>query len=253
METTNNIERFNFFVPTTIVKGVKTDDKTGTEVETYKFEGLASDGTRDLDKETMKDCMFILDERPVVNWNHKPDPEYVMGALTDWTAKRGHLFVKGELYPELPKARATINLMEALEKRGKKTLGISVEGQVLERDLLDKTKIRKAKVNAVALCLIPKNGSTWAKLVKSFSEGEVIYQDPKTFVYEEVDDLMVRFVSENGSELLVKSDGSIEFDVKLTEQEKDFITLVKAYQENILSEKQQQDLINFYKNFVVVK
>jgi len=246
----NKVEKFKFYVPTTLIKGSK-ETENGTQ-EVYKFKGLASNGRRDLDGETMKDCDFEVIDNASINWNHKSDPEFTLGMMTDHKKKRGELEIEGELYPELKKAKATIELMEAMEKRGKH-LGLSIEGQVLERDLINRKSIRKAKITAVALCLVPKNGATYAKLCKAFEDGKTIFQEEETLEYDKVTEDLVKFVSENGSELIVKSDGSVEFDVRLTEHEKHFITLVKAYQENMLNEKQQEDLENFYKNFVVLK
>jgi hypothetical protein len=241
MENNSRVEnRFNFFMPVNIEKGKN-------EGSPVRFSGLASDGTRDMDGETMREAIFQMHDRPAVNFNHGRNVEDVIGVLTEWDAKKGYLHVKGEIYPEIPRGKSTIALMKALEKNGRKGLGISIEGKVLERDLMDKSKIKKAHITAVALCLVPKNGSTYANLLKSFQNGEAVYQDPKKLDYEEGYKNLVNFISDNGSELIVKSDGSLDFIVKVTERDRAFCTLVKAYQNEQLTDRQIEDLKNFTK------
>jgi len=245
METCGVDNRFNFFLPVDISKG---KNENGEDV--VQFSGLASNGHRDLDGETMADCDFSIEDRFFVNYNHEKSPDSIIGQVVDFEKRKGHLFVKGELYTQIPKAKAVVNLMKALERGSKKTnLGISVEGKVIERDSNDKSKIKKALISAIALCPMPKNCQTYAQLIQKGFTGDDIYQDPATFEYEEVDDNLAKFVSANGSEMIVKSNGSIDFKTEKTEREWHLITLVKADQAGQLDENQKEMLKNFYKKF----
>jgi hypothetical protein len=142
------MDKFNFFMPLSLAKA-------GEEGK-YVVEGLASDGTVDADNETMKDAEFDTSELSYFNWDHQKGPENVIGAVTDWKAKKGYLFVRGELFESTQKGRATIELMRSLQATPKaKKLGMSVEGSVVERDLINPRKIKKAKITAVALCPFP--------------------------------------------------------------------------------------------------
>lgn len=239
---TNISNKFNFFIPADIRKS-KEGDK-----EDYYFEGLASDGSRDADGETMSDAIFDMDDRPYVNYNHKQEPEFTIGVLDTWDAKKGHLHVKGRLFPELPQAKATIQLMESLAKRGLKRLGISVEGRVLERDLIDRTKIKKARINGVALCLLPKNPSTWASLIqKGFT-----YTDPKTYIYDDDEGMLVNFVSGIGEYGIKKNGDTIIKSIKYTaETDNNFILLCKAYKSGLLDEIQKKNLMEYYKKYCI--
>lgn len=58
---------FNFYMPIEFSKGKK------GEQDVYLFEGLASDGTRDSDGETMSECHFDINKDFYVNYDHEKD------------------------------------------------------------------------------------------------------------------------------------------------------------------------------------
>ena len=245
---TDTPDKFKFFAPVELSKGGKEDGP-------FVFEGLASDGSRDSDNETMEDALFQIIDRPVVNWEHKNTPGSYLGVLTDWTAKRGYLYVKGELYPEIAQAKDTITLMKTLDKYGKKNLGLSIEGQILERDIVDKKRIKKARVTAVALCMMPKNPATYTKICKAFSDGETIYQDRDELEYEilEKSDTLVNFTSPEGS-FEIKRDGEMIFkslkqeDNNIQEFCGHFITLTKAWENGQLDAEGKERFKEFIEN-----
>lgn len=173
--------KFNFFIP------LQKDSLTKSEKdgkETYYFEGLASDGTTDADEENLNPEGFELEDFKFINWNHGKDPEDHIGVpieskiIKDNTGKAA-FYVKGMLFNSTKKGSATISLMKALEEASNKTgknvnLGISVEGQVTERNLLNPKKVEKARITAIALCPFPKNPNTWASLIrKGFVADEI--------------------------------------------------------------------------------
>lgn len=149
-----------FFVPVDITKG---KDKSGNE--TMKFKGRANSNSEDSEGEILDPSGFELDDFKIVNWNHAKTPDMILGEPTKFEVKDGHFNVEGELYNEVPQAVATYNLMKALKKRGK-TLGISVEGKVIERESDNPSKIKRAKITGIALTPNPIHKDTFAELVE---------------------------------------------------------------------------------------
>ena len=173
--------KFRYFVPINFEKSKK-DDK-----DVYLVGGLITDTSKDSEGENVSSDGLDFSEFNFINWNHSKNPEDIIGAPVSWKHIPGQgVFMQGELYPDIPRAKAAIDLMKALQKSKKGAkLGWSIEGQVLERDLIDPAKVKKAKVNAVALCPFPKNGNTYADLLTKGFTGEDCFQKDEDLEFDE--------------------------------------------------------------------
>lgn len=90
--------------------------------------------------------------------------------------EKGHTgwYVEGELLPEgtNPRADSIWKIAHGLKKGGKRKLGFSVEGSILDRDEKDPTIVRKAQVREVAITRCPVNTKTSLDvLAKSLAVG----------------------------------------------------------------------------------
>lgn len=172
-----NQNNFTFHIPLTSKSLIKSKDENGKEL--YHFEGLASNDTEDADGEILNPEGLNIDDFRYINWNHGKDPSDIIGVPTSSKIVPGKgLHIKGALFSNTEKGKKTIELMQALERSNSElgtnvNLGISVEGQVLERNMLNPKRVEKAKITAVAICPFPKNPTTWAALLKkSFTNDE---------------------------------------------------------------------------------
>lgn len=210
MELIKN-NRFKFFAPASILE--KGKDKDGNEV--YEVGGLISDESEDSDDETLDCKNFDMSEFYFINWDHQKGPKYIIGEPHTWKYVPGKgLMMNGVIWGDSELGRDAVRLMKALEKspRGTK-LGWSVEGQVIERDLVNPKRVKKAKITAVALCPFPKNGHTYAELVKKGFTGDDIYQDNDSLEYECLEKgLVIEELNENGEYVSVDKEGNIRFE-----------------------------------------
>ena len=121
------------------------------------------------------------------NYEHNAGPDNVLGhpesvtpaSLNGEPATR----VEGVLYLHKPKAREIYETALAMKKAGgKRQLGFSVEGQVVERDTRNKTKITKARVLNVAITAHPVHPDARLEvLMRSLDKAGVGYQSPTGF------------------------------------------------------------------------
>lgn len=177
-------DNFKFYIDADIIKG--------NEEGEMRIRGIASDSSQDRQGEYLDPRTMDLSEFSQINWNHKgkDDPSAIIG-MPDKSKVRvtenNELYVEGVLYNNVPMAKATYTLMNAMQKSntGRK-LGMSVEGMVLERDPNNPNKITKSKITGVAICPVPVNGSTWTELIqKGFTdESDPIY-DSETILLEQ--------------------------------------------------------------------
>lgn len=172
---------FKFFVPVDIEKAT---NKDGSEKMVVK--GIASTDSRDSQGEWLDPSNFDLSEFKWVNYNHlgKNDPGTIIGEPTiAYVNEKNQLYIEGYLYPEMPLAISTWNLMKALRNspRGNK-LSLSVEGKVISRDPNNPKRITRSKITGVAICPTPINGDTWVDLI---TKGQT---EDKELEYEEDDD-----------------------------------------------------------------
>lgn len=232
------MEKFNFFTPVTDFRKAKKDGK-----DVYYFRGLASDASEDADGETLDPSIFDFSDFKYVNWDHGKSPGDIIGEKTKhWVDKDG-VGVEGLIYSQLPKGKETIDLMQALEKSPNgNQLGISVEGQVLQRNIVTNVPI-KAKITSMALCPFPKNGNTWAQLIKKSFSGEEIYQEKECLQYDSIpDNNLFTFVDSQGNSILI--DKNFNYTVEKSQNTGNTKCLIK---EDVESEKKKRGLITLAK------
>lgn len=172
---------FKFSIPV----DVKKSDETGA----WKIKGIASTQDPDLQGEEVLqeglDISLLKAGRGLFNLDHKKDPEYVLGQIedADFVKHDGKtaLEVQGYLFDSQPKAKALYNIMQSVKKANGPRVHMSIEGKVLERDVLNPKKIKKARIDKVALTLDPVNPFTFADLAKSFNgDAEIPGDTPES-------------------------------------------------------------------------
>lgn len=256
--------KFRFFAPVdTFEKG---SDAKGNDI--YRVRGIISDASLDADEESLAEEGLDFSEFNWINWDHKKEPKYLIGEPVGvkHIPGQGH-FMEGELYGESEIARQAVDLMKTLSKgKRKNKLSWSVEGQVIERDLINPKKIKKAKITAVALCPTPKNGNTWAELIqKGFSEDS--YQKPEELEYEVNGGDFELYDEVDGEIISVDKDGVISITKAQTTQnsaavipesvegdekklEKSIVIIAKAHQKGLLDDEYGLKKALKFKNLV---
>lgn len=233
--------KFNFFVPVNDIE--KSVDTSGNE--TYRVKGLISDSSWDSDGESLDYNGFDFSEFQYINWDHKKEPKYIIGEPEKWKTLPGKgVFMEGVIFPESEVGRQAIDLMKVLKasKRGNK-LGWSVEGHVLERDLLNPKKVKKAKITAVALCPMPKNGNTFAELVQKGFSGDDIYKSKEDLEFEDAnggEEVELSVDLSNGNRIIVDKEGNIS-TVEKAQDTSNSRALIKEDVEG--NEKDSQELL----------
>lgn len=166
---------FKFHIPVELVKG---KDK---ETDAWKIKGIASTPDEDLQGEIVNqnglDISFLKAGRGTFNWDHQKGPENILGKIdnADFVKSDGKqvLAVKGYLFQHQERSKAFYNIMRSLRKTDGPRVHMSIEGKILERDLTNRSHIRKARVEKVALTMDPVNPYTYADLCKSLVTSEI--------------------------------------------------------------------------------
>ena len=163
---------FKSYVPLQIIeKGKK--DSNGNVI--MKMQGIASTASKDSDNETLDPSGYVLDyflDKGFMNWNHQTntDPLAIVGRPTEAKITKGNeLGIGFKLFGSNPRAKEVYKLGELLEKEGLH-LGLSIEGEVIERDKDDPTKVLKAKITGCAITPNPKNSDAIATIVKGHKD-----------------------------------------------------------------------------------
>ena len=168
---------------------VKSRDVNGGDGEpmTGKIGGIVSSETLDQQNEFLAqdgiDWTYFLN-KGWFNYEHAAGPENVLGhpeSVTPVTyrGKPAHK-VEGVLYLHKARAREIYETAEAMKKAGgRRKLGFSVEGQVVERDQNDRRRITKAKVLNVAITAHPVHPDARLEvLARSLTASGIGYQTP---------------------------------------------------------------------------
>lgn len=169
---------FLVHIPVELIKGEKEGE------EQWKIRGIASTDDSDLQGESIDqeglDISLLKAGRGLFNFDHQRGPENVVGQIEDaeFVMHEGKkaLHVEGYLFKEQPKAQAFRNILKSLKKGSGPRVHMSIEGKILQRDYTDNKKIKKARIDKVALTLDPVNPYTFAELCKSLNipdESEV--------------------------------------------------------------------------------
>ena len=154
--------------------------------QTAKIAGVISTDEVDLQGERVLqkglDFSYFL-KKGVFNYEHQAGAQNLLGYPTKVTQRKGYTEVEGVLLLDKPKARDIFETASAMRKAGgHRTLGFSVEGQVMERDPENPKIVTKAKVINCAITSNPINPDTSLELIKSVTawlqKGSVGYQAP---------------------------------------------------------------------------
>lgn len=265
---TMNKDKFRFFAPVDFLEKAK--DKKGNEV--YRVGGIISDSSTDSDGENLDPNGFDFSEFNFINWNHGKSPSDIIGEPETWKVipNKG-VYMEGYIYPDSDKGQEAVQLMKTLQdsKKGNH-LGWSVEGQVLERDLMNENKVTRARITAVALCPFPKNGHTFAELLRKGFTGDC-YQEDEDLEYEQEKDEegnIIKEVTEDGDTIVVDKDGNVRRVAKAQTTENSsavikedvegnpkemlkaaIVTIVKAHQQGLATDEDLKKCLIFRKNF----
>jgi hypothetical protein len=161
----SKIDTFAMWAPMEALGIKKGRNPNGGDSESMvgRIGGIVSAQTVDQQKETLSqegcDWGYFL-EKGWFNLEHGTGPGSVLGhpEKVMGTTFKGEpaTRVEGVLYLAKAQAREVYETAKAMQKAGgARRLGFSVEGQVVERDSKDKTKIKKSRVLNVAITAHP--------------------------------------------------------------------------------------------------
>jgi len=127
--------------------------------------GIVSSDTMDLQGDTIlqegMDWSYFL-RRGWINYEHMQGPEFIVGVPTSIetkiTEKGNATQIEGHLLLNRPRGKEVYETAKALQEAEiNRSLGFSVEGQVLERSEEDKSVITKARILNVSVTAHPVN------------------------------------------------------------------------------------------------
>lgn len=169
---------FSFFIP--LKKGKDSGD------EKRIIEGIASTEQRDLQNEEVLqrgiDINYFL-KRGKLNWDHKSGPENIIGEPLDCKHTDKGLYVKGMLYKSHPRAQATWDLANAMEKSGSNHgLGFSIQGKVVRKGVGDDGQgvIESCWLQEIAVTAHPINQNTYMDIVKALNSEHWVSDPAET-------------------------------------------------------------------------
>jgi len=217
--------KFNFFVPAE-VDFEKAKGKTGEEkYKNMYLSGVASTDEEDTDEETLEPQGYVLDrflKSGLVNYEHMAKAggaKYWIGEPTDAKVKGNKFFVKAKLWDKSKMARDLYDTVEIMKGSGSsRKIGWSIEGKALQRDPMNEKRITKALITNVALTFMPKNGSTYADIIKGNQSDDFL----KAEDYEFDDDAnggkiyLLDITTPKGIRVTVDKDFNIKMDKAMT-------------------------------------
>jgi len=150
----------------TLIKGADPE-----RPNTARIQGTISTEDTDLQGERVAQDGLDFDyflKKGWLNYDHQTGVENILGYPLEVTREGNKTHLTGVLLLDRPKAREIYETAQSLSKAGgRRSLGFSVEGQVLERDKKDPKRITKAKIINVAITPSPVNPQTHLALLKS--------------------------------------------------------------------------------------
>lgn len=194
---------FNFWIDIDLDKSVTTSLEDDSRYDNMIFEGVASDGSTDMDGESIDpsgiDLSYFL-KRGLFNLDHltsrseKNKSRFWIGEPLEARIEDGKLIVRGKLWKKSPEARALWDKILAMKESGSsRRLGMSIEGKALEKDKLNPKKILKALITNIALTFNPVNFNTYAEICKGVQKEDWI-----EYEYEEPEDIILEIDSPKG-------------------------------------------------------
>lgn len=210
------MEDFKFYIPLDISKG---KDKNGTEI--MKVSGVASTEDPDSDGEMLIASGFDLShflKAGFVNWHHSHNAEGIIGEPTKAFISNNQLHIEAELYPWSDMAKNVYTLAKGLaNSNSKRTLGWSIEGKAVERDLINPKIVRKAKIFGVAITAMPKNAQTFLDVVKgNYVECEDEFELSETPNPNGGKVYLLDVEKPNGDRITIDKDFNIKMEKSLT-------------------------------------
>lgn len=200
-------KNFLVHIPIELTKGDNEDE--------WKVQGIASTGDVDLQGEQVEqdgiDISALQAGRGLFNFDHQKGPENVLGIIEDakFVTQDGKkcLHVEGYLFKHQERSKAFHNILKSIKKGSAPRVHMSIEGKILERSMANPAKIRRARIDKVALTMDPVNPYTFAELCKSLAVEPVqeavenvsqkqaeIVTKPETVEIEKADlDILVDF------------------------------------------------------------
>lgn len=170
------MKSFQIHIPVELEKSKDADGE-----DSWIVKGIASTSDQDLQGEVVDqnglDISPLKAGRGLFNVDHQKGPENVIGQIEDAEFVKSDgkrvLMVKGYLFKHQPRAQAFYNIMKSVKKGGAPRVHMSIEGKILQRDAVNKSVIRNARIDKVALTLDPVNPYTYADLSKSLASGHL--------------------------------------------------------------------------------
>jgi hypothetical protein len=162
---------FNFFIP--IDELEKAGDATGEDrYNNMVVQGCASTNDTDTDEQSLEPSGFDLSlfkSKGLINYEHqaKKSPKAFIGEPLMALIKDNKLFVKAKLWAKSQLARDLWDTVDIMKQSGSsRKLAWSIEGTPLMADPVNPNRITKALITHIALTFMPKNGKTYADIVK---------------------------------------------------------------------------------------
>lgn len=183
--------------PDNFLFGMALEKSETAKGDKLRIRGIASAEVKDADGESLiqkgMDCSPLL-STGYINWDHKEEkygPAYLIGEPTDveivpaskYAEKIGKslpgfaLLVHGFIYNDpinKPIASAAWAHLNTPDVSPSRQLRWSVQGRVLERDRIDKSRIVRSECRHLAITHQPIQRYTFAEIVKSFGTREQI-------------------------------------------------------------------------------
>ena len=177
-----SFDPFARWVPLTDIAKSTSTDEGGAEVA--HIGGVCSTADLDLEGEAIVqdglDWSYFL-KHGWFNYEHKQGPDAVLGhptrveSVPDSESTR----VEGVLYTGKQLGRDVLETADAMRRAGgERSLGFSVEGQILLRDPTNPKRVLKARVLNVAITSCPVNPHTNLELLRRSMGASVGYQSP---------------------------------------------------------------------------
>lgn len=169
LKSNTDKSRFRFDIPLDIIKA----DEKG-----WQISGVASTEDRDLQGEIVKqnglDISVLKAGRGLFNYEHRSNPEDIVGLVEDANFIDKGLKVDGYLFRSHKRAQAIAEIMQSLKKGHEKRVQLSIEGAVINRDPSDKKVVKAARIENVAITFAPVNQNTYATFAKSLQASEAV-------------------------------------------------------------------------------